>query len=123
MESSSGNINAPVNQTLGTQTGRLAPPRNLQVDASSQFKPIKGSEYLPTSTPGGILNTRKDQMIASEIWLKASLDLLWEASGHIPPSVLITHIENFNFQSQAINPSFSTDLTLMCYFGHLKLRN
>ena len=38
------------------------------------------------------------------MWLKASLDLLWEASGHIPPSVLITHLENFNFQSQAINP-------------------
>ena len=38
------------------------------------------------------------------MWLKASLDLAWEASGHIPPSVLITHLENFNFQSQAINP-------------------
>ena len=101
---SSGNVSAPVSQTLETQTGRLAPPRNPQVNTSGQFKPIKGTKYLPTSAPGCILNTKKDQEISSDMWLKASLDLAWEASGHIPPSVLITHLENFNFHSQAITP-------------------
>ena len=89
---------------METQNGHLAPPRNPQVNTSGQFKPIKGTEYLLTSAPGCILNTKKDQEIASEMWLKASLDLLWESSGHIPTSALITHLENFNFQSQAINP-------------------
>ena len=36
------------------------------------------------------------------MWLKASLDLAWEASGHIPRAALITHLENFTFQSKAI---------------------
>ena len=70
-----GNVSAPVNQTLVTKTGCLDPPRNPQVNTSRQFKPIKGTEYLPTSAPGCILNTKKDQEIASEMWLKASLDL------------------------------------------------
>ena len=38
------------------------------------------------------------------MWLKASLDLLWESLGHIPIPALIRHLENFNYQSQAINP-------------------
>ena len=38
------------------------------------------------------------------MWLKASLDLIWEASGHIPRTALITHLEKFTFQSKAITP-------------------
>ena len=34
VENSLGNVSAPVSQTLETQTSRLAPPRNLQVNAS-----------------------------------------------------------------------------------------
>ena len=82
----------------------VRPPRIPQGNKSEQFKPIKGAEYLPTSAPGCILNSKDDQEIASEMWLKASLDLLWESSGQIPTSALITHLEKFNFQSQAINP-------------------
>ena len=38
------------------------------------------------------------------MWLKASLDLMWEASGHIPRTALINHLEKFTFQSKAITP-------------------
>ena len=38
------------------------------------------------------------------MWLKAMLDLTQEATGHIPRPVLITHLEKFNFHSQAITP-------------------
>ena len=87
-----------------TRNGRPAPVRIPQENTSEQFKPIKGAEYLPKSAPGCILNSRNDQEVASEMWLKASLDLLWESSGQIPTHVLITHLERFNFQSKAINP-------------------
>ena len=30
--------------------------------------------------------------------------MTWEATGHIPQSVLITHLQKFNFHSQAITP-------------------
>ena len=49
MESSSENVNALVNQTLGTQTGSLAPPR---IDASRQFKPPPGFTHpQPINVP------------------------------------------------------------------------
>ena len=38
------------------------------------------------------------------MWLKASLDLMWEASGYIPCTALINHLESFTFQSKAITP-------------------
>ena len=101
------NDRAQVNQNKnpqGTQNGLRAPPRNPHVNMSEQFRPIKGTEYLPMSVPGCILTTREDQKIASEMWLKATLDLTWEATGHIPRSVLITHLQKYNFHSQAITP-------------------
>ena len=88
---------------LELENGRQAPLSNAQ-NTLGPFKPLKGAEYLPTSAPGCILNTNDEQLLASEMWLKASLDLLWESSGHIPTPALITHLENFNYQSQAINP-------------------
>ena len=89
---------------LEMQNGRQAPPSNPQGHTLRPFKPIKGAEYLPTSAPGGILNSHDEQLLASEMWLKASLDLLWESLGHIPIPALIRHLENFNYQLQAINP-------------------
>ena len=88
----------------GNERAQVSQNRNANVNASEDFKPIKGTEYLSLSVPGHILSTRKDQEIASEMWLKASLDLTWEASGHIPCAALITHLENFTFQSKAITP-------------------
>ena len=44
------------------------------------FQPIKNINMLPSSIPGGtILYTKRDQEIAAEMWLKASLDLAWKA--------------------------------------------
>ena len=37
------------------------------------------------------------------MWLKASLDLTWEASGYIPLTALVNHLENFTFRSKAIS--------------------
>ena len=52
VESNSGNVNATVNQTLGTQTGRLAPPRIPQIDVYRQFKPSPGFTHpQPISVP------------------------------------------------------------------------
>lgn len=68
------------------------------------FDPIEGIDILPINVPGRILSTRKDQEIAMEMWLKASLDLIWEASGHIPRAALLNHLEKFNFLSKAITP-------------------
>ena len=50
------------------------------------------------------MNSNEEQLLASEMWLKASLDLLYESSGHIPIPTLITHLEKFTYQSHAINP-------------------
>ena len=38
------------------------------------------------------------------MWLKASLDLMWEALGYIPHTALVNHLESFMFQSKAITP-------------------
>ena len=44
-----------------TQNGLRAPPRNRHVNTSEQFKPIKGTKYLPMSFSGCILTTRKEK--------------------------------------------------------------
>ena len=69
---------------LENERAQVNQNRNPHVNTSGTFKPIKGTDSLPLSVPGRILSTKKDQEIASEMWLKASLDLMWEASGHIP---------------------------------------
>merc|ERR1712240_961762 len=89
---------------LEMQNGCQAPLSIPQRHKLGPFNAIKGAEYLPTSAPRGILNSYDEQQLASEMWLKASLDLLWESSGNIPIPALIRHLENFNYQSQAINP-------------------
>ena len=52
--------------------------RATNTDTSGIFSPIKGIQTLPQSMPGNVLTTKKDQELASEMWLKASLDLAWE---------------------------------------------
>ena len=87
-----------------TQRAPVDQNRNIHVDTSGTFNPIKGIETLPLSVPGHKLSTRKDKEITSEMWLKASLDLTWEASGYIPHMALVNHLENFTFRSKAISP-------------------
>ena len=63
VENNSEYDRAQISQTrdpLEIQNGRQAPPRNPQGNTSGQFKPIKGAEYLPTSAPGYVLNSKND---------------------------------------------------------------
>ena len=67
-----------------TQVAPNTQTRTTNIDTSGIFNPIKGIQTLPQSVPGCMLYTKRDQEIAAEMWLKASLDLAWEGAGHIP---------------------------------------
>ena len=87
LENNSINLeNAIGDASVSNRTQRVLADqnRNIHVHTPGMFNPIKGIDTLPINAPGHILYTRKDQEIAAEMWLKASLDLMWEASGHIP---------------------------------------